>query len=421
MPATPTLRVRLLGGLDLRLGEERLAPLDSGRAESLLAYLLLHREAAQPRQRLAFLLWPDSTEPQARTNLRHVLHTLRRAVPDADRLIDAGPRTLQWRADAPLWLDVAVFEQALAEGRLEAAVEAYSGDLLEGSYDDWLLEERERLRDLHLDALERLARRLDERGEPAAAIRYAERLVRADPLREEAYRLLMRLHAASGDRARALRAYHVCAATLQRELGIGPSAATREAYEALLPVAPALPAEASASSLVGRAPERARLSALWRAAERGSAQLVLVTGEPGIGKSRLVEELRSWCAHGGAVTAEARSYAAEGAVAYGPVVTWLRSEAIAARLRRLERPHLTELARLLPELLAERPDLPHPEPLPESEQRQRLFAALARAVLAPAAPLLLVADDLQWCDRETLQFLHYLRPAAARRSTRATP
>src|SRR5574341_343449 len=72
---TPALRVRLLGELDLRLGDAPLPRLDSARAESLLAYLLLHREAPQPRQRLAFLLWPDSTEPQARTNLRHLLHT----------------------------------------------------------------------------------------------------------------------------------------------------------------------------------------------------------------------------------------------------------------------------------------------------------------------------------------------------------
>jgi DNA-binding SARP family transcriptional activator len=109
------LRVRLLGGVDLRLGDEPLPPLDSARVESLLAYLLLHRDAPQPRQRLAFLLWPDSTEAQARTNLRKVLHNLRRALPDADRFIDVGPRTLQWRPDAPLWLDVERFEQALAD------------------------------------------------------------------------------------------------------------------------------------------------------------------------------------------------------------------------------------------------------------------------------------------------------------------
>jgi DNA-binding SARP family transcriptional activator len=110
------LRARLLGTLDLRFGEEQLPPLDSARAESLLAYLLLHRDAPQPRQRLAFLLWPDSTERQAHTNLRKVLHKLRRAPPDADRWIDIGPRTLQWRSDTPLWLDVEQFERVLADG-----------------------------------------------------------------------------------------------------------------------------------------------------------------------------------------------------------------------------------------------------------------------------------------------------------------
>ena len=78
---TATLRIRLLGELDLRQGGRALPPLDSARAESLLAYLLLHRDAPQPRQHLAFLLWPDSSEGQARTNLRHVLHNLRGRCP----------------------------------------------------------------------------------------------------------------------------------------------------------------------------------------------------------------------------------------------------------------------------------------------------------------------------------------------------
>jgi DNA-binding SARP family transcriptional activator len=97
----------------------------------------VHRGAPVPRQRLAFLLWPDSTEAQARTNLRHVLHTLRRGLPDPDRFLEATPRTLRWRDDAPYRLDLADFERALADGRLEEAVGAYAGDLLEGSYDDW--------------------------------------------------------------------------------------------------------------------------------------------------------------------------------------------------------------------------------------------------------------------------------------------
>ena len=127
--------------MDIRRGDVPVPALDSARAESLLAYLLIHRDAPQPRQRLAFLLWPDSTEPQARTNLRKVLHNLRRALPDADRFLEITPRTLQWRPAAPWWLDLAAFEDALARAdagdeqldALREAVDAYTGDLVAGS------------------------------------------------------------------------------------------------------------------------------------------------------------------------------------------------------------------------------------------------------------------------------------------------
>jgi DNA-binding SARP family transcriptional activator len=419
-----TLRIRLLGELDLRQGEGALPPLESARAESLLAYLLLHRDAPQPRQHLAFLLWPDSSEGQARTNLHHVLHNLRRALPEPDRFLEVSPRALRWRDDAPYWLDVAAFEEAVSRAErerddgglaaLREAVELYGGDLLQGSYDEWLLGERERLRAGYLHALERIAALLEARGDPGGAVRYAERLLRHDPLHEQTYRTLMRLHDARGDRARALRVYHAGAATLERELGVEPSAATRATYEALLPrhdqppAAPERPEPLEGPPLVGRAAERARLIDRWRAAEAGQAHLALVTGEAGVGKTRLGEELRSWCAHRGALTVEARCYPAEGALAYGPVVSWLRAPPLASQLERLDAPLLGQLARLLPELRAATPGLPQPEPLPPGEDRRLLFDALARAIRALEAPLLLVADDLHWADRETLRFLHYL-------------
>ena len=105
------LTIRLLGAVDLRSDETPLPPLESARAVSLLGYLLVKRGMAQPRQRVAFLLWPDSTEQQARTNLRHVLHTLRRALPGADRFIEATPTHAPWRADAPYRLDLDEFER----------------------------------------------------------------------------------------------------------------------------------------------------------------------------------------------------------------------------------------------------------------------------------------------------------------------
>jgi DNA-binding SARP family transcriptional activator len=394
------------------------------RAASLLAYLVLHPESAHLRQRLAFLLWPDSTEAQARTNLRHVLHDLRHALPDADRFLDATGRALRWRTDAPYWLDVDAFTEALtradaedgatAVAALHEAVSCYTGDLLDGCYDDWVLGEREGLRTRFLEALERLAALLEERGEYAEAIGHVDRLLRDDPLREAAYRRLMRLHAARGDQARALRVYHTCATILEQELGVEPSSATREAYEALLwrqtvdTGEPQERARGGGVPLVGRVGEWGRLTTLWRAAESGRSHVVLVSGEPGIGKTRLVEELRSWCEQRGAIAVEARSYAAEGALAYGPLVAWLRAEPIRARLARLDRGDRSELARLLPELLAEQPDLARPESLPELDLRQRLFDAAARALLASGGPCLFVADDVQWSDRETLHFLHYL-------------
>jgi DNA-binding SARP family transcriptional activator len=400
----PRVSARLLGAMDLRVGDQPITPLDSARAESLVAYLLLHRDAPQPRQHLAFLLWPDSTERQAYTNLRKILHALRRRLPDVDGLIDIGPRTLTWRAT--LHLDVVEFERALAEGRLEEAVETYTGDLLEGRYDEWLREERERLAGLYLEALERLARAHQQAGRWPEAIRHAERLVAHDPVREESHRFLMRLCQAAGDRARAVRAYHVCAATLERELAIEPSPATSALYESLGAVAPVRSPARGTAPYVGRDREQARLIAAWRSAAAGSAQLVLVSGEPGVGKTRLVDELR---ARVDAVAVEARAYPAEGPLAYGVAATWLRSQPVSARLSRLDRPHLTELARLLPELAA---DMPPPEPLPEAELRPRLFGAIARALLAAGAPLLVIVDDAQWADAQSLQAIHYLLRAA---------
>jgi DNA-binding SARP family transcriptional activator len=420
---SPAIQVRLFGALELRFDGAALPPLESARTESLLAYLLLHRDAPQPRQHLAFLLWPDSAEPQARTNLRHLLYTLRHALPDSDRLLEVTPRTLRWRPDAPLWLDVSAFEAASSSRErnteeelavLQVAAALYRGDLLEGSYDEWILAERERLRARYLDVLARLTTLLEARGDSAGATQFAEELVRRDSLSEEAYRQLMRLYDVAGDRARAMRVYHACVATLERELGVEPSPLTRAAYDALLPAdQPAVSprprgVQGGGFPLVGRQAERARLAGLWRVSERGRAQLVVVTGEPGVGKTRLVKEFRGWCMQGGAVTAEARAYAAEGALAYGPVVEWLRAEGIRTRLGRLDRARLAELARLLPEfrtvvLADSQIDKP-----PGSDRRQRLFDAAARAILSAEAPLLLVADDLQWWDRETLQFLHYL-------------
>ncbi len=425
----PTLHLRLLGDFSLIYADQQVTSLNTMRLQSLLAYLVLHRDVPQQRQHLAFLFWPDTTEAQARNNLRQLLHQVRQAFPPVERFLSADTHMLYWHPVTPFYLDVAAFEQVLTEAaaatqrdeqhQLQAALEQadslYRGELLPGCYDEWILPERERLRQHHRQALEHLLHLFEVQGDNVTAIRYAQRLIALDPLSEDLSRRLMRLFALNNDRASALHVYHTCVTTLQRELGVDPDPATREAYERLMhqetPVIPARAQQtllAATPTLIGRKREWEALQEVWHAASAGEPRFVLVTGEAGVGKSRLAEEFLLWASQQGAVTAKARSYAAEGQLSLAPVTDWLRSDGLRAPVRQLDKVWLTEVARLLPELFAEQPALPRYESVTEYGQRQRFFEALARAILVASQPLLLLIDDLQWCDQETLEWLHFL-------------
>jgi DNA-binding SARP family transcriptional activator/tetratricopeptide (TPR) repeat protein len=424
-----TLHIRLLGDFSLIYDDRQVTSLNTMRLQSLLAYLALHRDIPQQRQHLAFLFWPDTTEAQARNNLRQLLHQLRQAFPEVEHFLSADTHMLHWHTVSPFHLDVAEFEQALAvadaatqqndqhavQNALKQADKLYRGELLPGCYDEWILPERERLRQRHLQALEQLLQLFEVQGDTSTAIRYAQRLLGLDPLSEDRYRYLMRLFALNNDRASALHVYHTCASTLQRELGVDPDPATREIYEQLLQqetpnikASMHQPLLADTPTLIGRKPEWERLHEAWQAASTGEPGFVLVTGEAGMGKSRLAEDFLLRASQQGTVTAKTRSYAAEGQLSLAPVTEWLRSEGLRAPLRELDEVWLVEVARLLPELVAERPELPHYESVTEYGQRQRFFEALARAILVAPQPLLLLIDDLQWCDQETLEWLHFL-------------
>lgn len=416
----PLMQIHLFGSLRVTLDNEPVKGLHAARLQALLAYLLLHRQTALTRQQIAFLFWPETPDAQAQTNLRQLLHTLRRRLPEAERCLAIGDKSVHWRSDAPAQLDVATFEDALLRSQgageaeqlaaLAAAVAAYSGDLLPDCYDDWILPERERLAQGCLTALERLVLLHEERRELAAAIAYAQRLLRHDPLHEATYRRLMRLHALHGDRGAALRVYHTCVSALQQELGISPSTRTREAYEWLLhrDERQDLPARTAAPALAGRQREWQQLQRIWRKVNAGGPHMVCLAGEVGIGKTRLAEEMLVWAQQQGILTVSARAYAAEGRLAYAAIAECLAANALQPTIAQMDDVWVSELARLRPELLAAHPHLARPEPLVDAWQRHHLFEALARVFVVKGRPLLLLLDDLQWLAEETLQWLHYL-------------
>lgn len=315
----PTLRIQLLGSFYIAYNNTPLNSVNTPRLQSLLAYLLLHRATPQDRQHLAFQFWPDSPEAQARANLRFFLHRLRRALPAADQYLHSDESTLQWRTDASFTFDVSEFELAMVQVEqtdvaarqraLEQAVTLYQGDLLPSCYDDWILPERERLRQMFVGTLERLALLLEQQGEWRAAITHAQRLLRYDPLHEETYRRLMRLHSLSGDRVGALRVYHTCITVLERELAVEPSAATRQEYTELLrqatPAAPVTPLgltpgyarlvipsgppnnlPIALTSFIGRTQEKLEIERLITV-----ARILTLTGPGGCGKTRLALEV----------------------------------------------------------------------------------------------------------------------------------
>jgi len=244
------------------------------------------------------------------------------------------------------------------------------------------------------------------------AIACAQQLLQLDPLLEPAWCTLMRCHARRGERATALHLYQRCASLLKQELDVQPSAATRMTYREILDLddtpagVPAAPPRTTVYPLIGRQTEWTAMLRAWEAAAAGRQQLVVVRGEAGIGKTRLAEELADWCRSKTIRVAATRCYAGDGALAYAPIAAWLQSDAARQALASLDAVWLTDVARLRPELLVEREDVPSPTPQLEAWQRTRFFDALSR-VFQAATPLLLVLDDVQWADADTLEWLHF--------------
>jgi hypothetical protein len=306
-------------------------------------------------------------------------------------LVDTRGRTVRWCAGPSTWVDVAAFTEAVACGNLAEAVGSYGGDLLPGVDDDWVVGERERLRRLAVEALAGLAAAADAGSRDSEVVEHARHLLRLDPLHEAACRLLMRALVRQGERSEALRTYDGLAAGLERDLGVAPEPATTAVAEGLRSVG-RMGSEGPA--LFGRRAEWQAAHATWEEVARGQARLLWVTGEAGIGKSRLVEELARRATADGHAVAYGRAYEAAGRPPWGPVIDWLRCEPVRSCLDGVDSAYLVELTRLLPELRAGRPGLPDAPASADVGRRRHLLDAVVRGLLAVRRPLLLVVDDL---------------------------
>lgn len=416
------LTITLFGEFQCLEHGQPISALYAPRLRALIAYLLLHRATPVARQQLAYHFWPESGDGQARTNLRNLLNQLRNALPTLDTYIATDQQAFHWRPTAPAKVDLLEFQQALLQAQqaqasesrrqaLAAAIELYQADLLPSAYEEWLISWRDALRHDYLQALETLADLLADAHDYRAALAITQRLLTVDSLREGTYARLMQLHAAIGDRATALRVYHTCATTMLRELGVEPAPTTRTIYERLLNLdhdehsVTLLP---NAAPLLGRSEAWRHLQKAWQQTQRGGPRLLFITGEAGIGKTRLAEEFAEWVNRQGIAIATAHCYRTAGGLALTPLLDWVRTGLFRPALAALDPIRRAALARLLPEV-ADTATSAEPAPLSSDNwQRQRLFEVLAHLILWKEEPLLLVIDDLQWADSETLDWLHYL-------------
>lgn len=244
-------KVCLFGKLSIQDSYEMRHGLDTQKVQQLLCYLLIFRHKAHSRERLAGILWGENSTIHSKKYLRQALWMLQGALEtvatfDKTPLLLTDDNWISLNPQAKYWLDVAEFEEAYKKihsisapanlidpqcvEMLRNAVNLYSGDLLEGWYDDWCIFERDRLQNIYLAILESLAAYCEICQDWQSGLNYCLHILRNDRAFEPAHVQMMRLYYLSGNRTKALRQYEYCTAVLKEELNVTPSRKTRELY-----------------------------------------------------------------------------------------------------------------------------------------------------------------------------------------------
>lgn len=447
-PGAPVLQICLLGPPSVTWAGQRLSI--SRRQVRALLYRLGASSDSLPRESLAFLFWPDVPEATARRKLSGLLAHLRRDLPDPSVLVAQEDHVGLDRQRSSS--DLVDFERlctdrpsAAAQEELRQAVALYHGSFLHGfslpdspEYESWITVERESCERVYLEALTALIDQGISAGNYDAALSYAQEYLETDDLAEDMHRRVINLYAVLGDRSAALRQYEHCVTVLEEELGVEPLPETIAAYQASLvgrgpleQLVTAYPPRAAAwpdadhkptidvtwtthpgldLALIGRGESLQRMETAFARTRDGEGRVILISGEPGIGKSRLMQEFAA-SLDGEAMILAGAGYPDTQASPYQPLIEALRPALLAHhdRLEVADWCH-AEACRLVPELLHLHPELP-PSAMPGTEPAQAtLFEALYQIILALASgpqPVLLCLDDLHYAGGTTLDWLIY--------------
>jgi DNA-binding SARP family transcriptional activator len=434
------VRFRILGPLEV---DDDGSPLDLGRPKqrALLALLLVHAGAVVSADKLADDLWAGEPPDDPAAALQVQVSRLRKVLGAA--AVESRKPGYRLAVDAGD-VDAARFEALVAQARhappagavalIDEAMALWRGPALaEYAAEPWALPEAVRLEELRLTALEERADAELALGRHADIVGVLRQLASANPLRERLWGQLMVALYRCGRQAEALRAYGDLRHQLGEELGIDPSPALQRLEEAVLLQAPELdwspppeaaaagrpaalpfplPSPAAGAPFVGRAELLAQLNDEWDLARAGGPRLVLLGGEPGVGKTRLAVEL-AHAAHDHGARVLLGHCDEELAVPYQPFAEALGrafGHLPVAELEECLAGRTGELARLVPELAGMAGDAAVPPPADPDTERYRLFEAVSRtlAALCRRAPVVLVLDDLQWAAKPTVLLLRHL-------------
>ena len=436
---TDGLRLSLFGGFHLKDSKGQTISISLRKGEALLAYVATAPGLSATREKLATLFWGESDQHRARQSLRQVLFALTRALAGHDiRLMRMENQLVSLDAGA-ISVDAAEFEALIASGTpddLITATALYKGDFLADlsidapDFEDWLGASRSRFQDLALKAFVQLLDHHEQAGKIDRAVDAANRALRVDPYREDIHRRLMRFYVAKGRRSSALAQYRACQAILRQELGVDPDDLTIELYRSIFDQAPsdkgdrigfeeapadeafvrdAAPAGGGSETItVGRNDEMRSLRQRLAEVTQGRSQLVVVVGESGIGKSHVIDRFVADLADEGHAVLTIRARQAEQRLSLGLLLELLNRGARwndGAAFDALGAAARDELARFK----AGRREAGG-DPGSAGTDQRALYDAVVELLrsLAGERPLVILFDDLQWADDESLRLLFYV-------------